>query len=168
MKKSIVKPFLILLLLAGCHPQDDPAPNILFVISDDQSFPHTSINGTAWVHTPGFDRIAKEGLLFNQAYTTNANVLLPDLQSWREETVGFWKRPPIMCLIFLKNSSPSPRSWKKKVTKRDSPEKVGHPVKRWKMVKKEIWLALSTTKLNWPPLESSSVILIISKILRCS
>ena len=72
MKKSIIKPFLVLLLLAGCHPQDDPAPNILFVISDDQSFPHTSINGTAWVHTPGFDRIAKEGLLFNQAYTTNA------------------------------------------------------------------------------------------------
>ncbi|CAI8193490.1 MAG: Arylsulfatase [Flavobacteriaceae bacterium] len=72
MKKSIIKPFLVLLLLAGCHPQDEPAPNILFVISDDQSFPHTSINGTAWVHTPGFDRIAKEGLLFNQAYTTNA------------------------------------------------------------------------------------------------
>ena len=47
-------------------------PNILFVISDDQSFPHASIYGTSWIKTPGFDRIAKEGLLFNNAYTTNA------------------------------------------------------------------------------------------------
>ena len=47
-------------------------PNILFVISDDQSFPHASIYGTSWIKTPGFDRISKEGLLFNNAYTTNA------------------------------------------------------------------------------------------------
>ena len=47
-------------------------PNILFIISDDQSYPHCSIYGTNWIKTPGFDRIANEGLLFNHAYTTNA------------------------------------------------------------------------------------------------
>ena len=47
-------------------------PNILFVISDDQSYPHAGIYGTEWVNTPGFDRVAREGLLFTQAYTTNA------------------------------------------------------------------------------------------------
>ncbi len=47
-------------------------PNILFVISDDQSFPHASIYGTTWIKTPGFDRVAREGLVFTNAFTTNA------------------------------------------------------------------------------------------------
>lgn len=56
--------------LSACN--EEKKPNILFVISDDQSFPHTSIYGTSWIKTPGFDRVAREGLLFNHAYTTNA------------------------------------------------------------------------------------------------
>lgn len=47
-------------------------PNIIFAISDDQSFPHASIYGTKWVKTPAFDRIAREGLLFMNCYTPNA------------------------------------------------------------------------------------------------
>lgn len=47
-------------------------PNILFAISDDQSWPHASAYGTPWVRTPAFDRVAREGLLFNRAYTPNA------------------------------------------------------------------------------------------------
>ena len=39
----------------------DKRPNILFAISDDQSFPHTSAYGTEWVKTPAFDRVAKSG-----------------------------------------------------------------------------------------------------------
>ena len=46
-------------------------PNILFAIADDWG-PHASAYGTPWVKTPNFDRIAKEGLLFNNAYTPNA------------------------------------------------------------------------------------------------
>ncbi len=48
---------------AGTKP-----PNILFAISDDQSFPHASIYGSRFVKTPAFDRIASEGVLFNQAF----------------------------------------------------------------------------------------------------
>ena len=43
-------------------------PNILFCISDDQSWPHTSIGGCEAVQTPGFDRIARDGIMFNQAF----------------------------------------------------------------------------------------------------
>ncbi|MDX9883283.1 MAG: hypothetical protein RBS73_14575, partial [Prolixibacteraceae bacterium] len=39
-------------------------PNILFAISDDQSFAHTSFSGSRFVNTPGFDRVAREGVYF--------------------------------------------------------------------------------------------------------
>ena len=47
-------------------------PNILFCIADDASFPHMGAYGCSWVNTPGFDRVAQEGLLFTRAYTPNA------------------------------------------------------------------------------------------------
>ena len=47
-------------------------PNILLAIADDWSFGHASAYGCPWVNTPGFDRIAREGLLFTHAYTPNA------------------------------------------------------------------------------------------------
>ncbi|MEW6303955.1 MAG: sulfatase [Verrucomicrobiota bacterium] len=47
-------------------------PNILFAIADDWSYGHASAYGTKWVNTPGFDRVARGGLLFHNAYTPNA------------------------------------------------------------------------------------------------
>ncbi len=43
-------------------------PNILFVISDDQSWPHAGAYGCNFVKTPAFDRVAKEGILFQNAF----------------------------------------------------------------------------------------------------
>jgi len=43
-------------------------PNILFAIADDWSFPHAGIYGDKVVRTPAFDRIAREGVLFTNAY----------------------------------------------------------------------------------------------------
>ncbi|MFW6310354.1 MAG: hypothetical protein ACOC1D_04560, partial [Prolixibacteraceae bacterium] len=40
-------------------------PNILFAISDDQSYPHASAYGCQFVNTPAFDRVASQGILFN-------------------------------------------------------------------------------------------------------
>jgi len=45
----------------------DRRPNILFAISDDQSFPHTSVAGCRTVQTPAFDRVAERGVLFTNA-----------------------------------------------------------------------------------------------------
>lgn len=47
-------------------------PNILFCIADDASYPHMGAYGCKWVRTPGFDRVAREGILFTNAYTPNA------------------------------------------------------------------------------------------------
>jgi N-sulfoglucosamine sulfohydrolase len=49
----------------------DP-PNILFCVADDWGWPHAGAYGCGWVKTPGFDRVAREGLLFANAYTPNA------------------------------------------------------------------------------------------------
>jgi len=47
----------------------DDRPNILFAVSDDQSYPHASAYGYAAVSTPGFDRVARAGVLFHNAFT---------------------------------------------------------------------------------------------------
>ena len=43
-------------------------PNILFAISDDQSWLHASAYGCRSLSTPAFDRVAREGALFNNAF----------------------------------------------------------------------------------------------------
>ncbi len=57
--------------LAPAFAAGTPAarPNILFAIADDWSWPFASIAGDRTAKTPAFDRIAREGVLFKQAYT---------------------------------------------------------------------------------------------------
>ena len=43
-------------------------PNILIAISDDQSWIHASAYGSKFVNTPAFDRVAREGVLFTNAF----------------------------------------------------------------------------------------------------
>ena len=87
-KLFILIPIVTIILLSCNSTKTDYPPNILFVITDDQSYPHASIYGTKWINTPGFDRVAKEGLLFNHAYTTNAkcspsrSTILTGRDSW--------------------------------------------------------------------------------------
>ena len=57
------------LLVGSCSQSKNSArPNIIFAISDDQGYPYAGAYGTRFVNTPGFDRIAAEGLLFNNVY----------------------------------------------------------------------------------------------------
>ena len=63
--------FLFLLLgfsISSLELTANGRPNILFCISDDQSYAHTGANGDPVVKTPAFDRIAKEGLRFTRAF----------------------------------------------------------------------------------------------------
>jgi N-sulfoglucosamine sulfohydrolase len=62
---------MFVLLLMNCTVQQKQQPNILFFITDDQSFPHSSAYGESWIQTPGFDRVAKEGILFNNAFVAS-------------------------------------------------------------------------------------------------
>ena len=66
-------------------------PNILIAVGDDISFPHMGAYGCSWVKTPGFDRVARDGILFRNAYTPNAKsspsraCLLTGRNSWQLE-----------------------------------------------------------------------------------
>ncbi len=46
-------------------------PNFLFIIFDDWGWQHAGAYGSTWVKTPNFDRIAREGVLFKTAFTSN-------------------------------------------------------------------------------------------------
>ena len=54
-------------------------PNILFCIADDASYRHFGANGSSWVKTPGFDRVAEAGILLRTAIRLMQNLLLPAL-----------------------------------------------------------------------------------------
>jgi len=43
-------------------------PNLLFAISDDQSWPHAGVYGCQTTNTPAFDRVAEEGALFHNFF----------------------------------------------------------------------------------------------------
>ena len=62
---------LLLTSRAALHAADAPRPNILFALADDWGA-HGGAYGTAWVKTPAFDRVAREGILFTHAYTPSA------------------------------------------------------------------------------------------------
>ncbi|MCA9126327.1 MAG: sulfatase [Planctomycetales bacterium] len=72
----------------------DDRPNILFAIADDWSFGHAGAYGCSWVSTPNFDRLAREGLLFTNAFTPNAKCapsrasILTGRYSWQLEEAG--------------------------------------------------------------------------------
>lgn len=105
MKLSLL--LLLTIALSACQTSDSPdelplaRPNILFCIADDASFPHMGAYGSTWVNTPGFDRVAREGLLFTRAYTPNAkcapsrSCILTGRNSWQlEEAVNHWPHFP--------------------------------------------------------------------------
>lgn len=90
------KVFLITLLLccgSSVYGQDRQ-PNILFVISDDQSFPHASAYGSNFVETPAFDRVAEEGVLFTNGFVPSPGcspsraAILTGRYPWQNEAAG--------------------------------------------------------------------------------
>ncbi len=64
---------MLLSPLVGLRAADAPKPagkpNILFAIADDWSHGHAGAYGCNWVKTPNMDRLAKQGLVFDNAYT---------------------------------------------------------------------------------------------------
>ena len=83
-----------LLLGTSAHAAKDPRPNILFAISDDQSWVHASAYGYEAISTPAFDRVAREGVLFTQAFSPTPGcsptraAFLTGRHSWMIEHAG--------------------------------------------------------------------------------
>jgi len=80
--------------IAQTHPAIKKQPNILFAISDDQSYPHASAYGQKVFHTPAFDSIASKGVLFNNAFAAapqcspSRAAILTGRQIWQLEEAG--------------------------------------------------------------------------------
>ena len=68
-------------------------PNILFAIADDWSWPHASIAGDKVVKTPTFDKVARDGVLFTNAFvsapscTPSRGAIVTGQWHWRLEEV---------------------------------------------------------------------------------
>ena len=60
------------LLGLGLSAAAAPRPNILLIFSDDHAKQSLSCYGNTDIKTPGFDRLAKEGMRFEHALTPNS------------------------------------------------------------------------------------------------
>ena len=87
--------------------QNADQPNILFIISDDQSWLHAGAYDHNQVQTPAFDRIAREGVLFNNSFsaspscTPSRSAILTGQDIWRIREAGllFGSIPPDLPLV---------------------------------------------------------------------
>ncbi len=62
---------LLLLVLGSAATPADDRPNILLVLSDDQSAAHVGCYGNPDIRTPNLDRFASQGVRFNRAYVAS-------------------------------------------------------------------------------------------------
>ncbi|MCB0630849.1 MAG: sulfatase [Saprospiraceae bacterium] len=91
---------LLPILLNACRPSSTEVgelpnrPNILFAISDDQSFAHTSFAGAGFVNTPAFDQIAKNGVYFRNCLSgspgcaPSRSAIVTGRYHWQNEQSG--------------------------------------------------------------------------------
>ena len=54
----------------GSSPADDKRPNVLLFITDDESWLERSAYGWSTLPTPHFDRVARQGVLFTNGFTS--------------------------------------------------------------------------------------------------
>src|SRR5690606_22479266 len=88
------------LLSHSCHMEntkeynDTKRPNILIAISDNQSYPNAGAYGDKSVNTPGFDLIAQDGVLFQNAFSSSPGCapsrasILTGRYPWQNEEAG--------------------------------------------------------------------------------
>ena len=90
----------------GVQPVPSP-PNILVIIADDWSHPHAGVYGDRVVKTPTFDRIAREGVLFRNAFAASpsctpsrASLLTGRAVHQLEEGGNLWGSLPAKFTVF--------------------------------------------------------------------
>jgi N-sulfoglucosamine sulfohydrolase len=105
LNRSVLRVAAILIgafiIVAGARGAADSRPNILLCIADDASWHHFRANGDQVIRTPTFDRVAREGINFRNAFcsspscTPSRGALLTGQQFWRLEDGGnLWSRWP--------------------------------------------------------------------------
>ncbi|MDF1825721.1 MAG: sulfatase-like hydrolase/transferase [Verrucomicrobiales bacterium] len=72
MKRINVGVVIALLSLSGALPAADIAPNIVYIISDDQTWSDFGFMGNDRVHTPNLDKLASQSAAFPNGYLTTS------------------------------------------------------------------------------------------------
>lgn len=81
-------------LCAGLPVIGQARPNVVFAIADDWGWPHASAYGDKGVKTPTFDRLARDGVLVENAYisspscTPSRGAIITGQQFWRLGPAG--------------------------------------------------------------------------------
>ena len=74
MKHSYCRLLLVCLLAVfSCKRPEVPAPNIVLIVADDLGWKDVGFMGSSYYETPNLDRLAREGMVFEQAYAAAAN-----------------------------------------------------------------------------------------------
>ncbi len=93
-KKLILSLSVLALAISAVAKTPGQRPNILFAISDDQSFAHTGFAGCKFVKTPAFDRVAREGIYFNNCIAgspgcaPSRSTIITGRYHWQNEQSG--------------------------------------------------------------------------------
>ena len=97
MKRQVLSSALSLLLVFfgfSLPAHAGSRPNILFCIADDWGYPHAGCYGDSVVRTPNIDRLARVGVVFEQAYvsspscTPSRGAILTGQWHWRLGPAG--------------------------------------------------------------------------------
>lgn len=79
LNKMFIAGLLITLIVSGCIKKENAEtgqlkkrPNIIFIMTDDHGYQAISAYGSKLIETPNIDRLAKEGMLFREAFVTNS------------------------------------------------------------------------------------------------
>lgn len=111
MKTRINIKLLCLLAIACClsctTEQQQDRPNILLLMSDNQSWNHVAVYGDSVVKTPNMDKIAAQGVRFTNAFCNSPSctparaALLTGQDIWRiEEGANLWGTLPAKFDVF--------------------------------------------------------------------
>ena len=105
-KNLLLTCFLFALLMVNCKTKtsegknekvENQKPNIVFIYTDDLGYGDVSAYGATEINTPAIDNLAKEGILFDNAYATAATCtpsrysLLTGNYAWRKKGTGVAK-----------------------------------------------------------------------------
>lgn len=108
----IVLGLVIILLTTNCKQQTVQKPNIIIVYTDDLGIGDVSSYKCGTLNTPGFDRLADEGILFTNAYSTAATCtpsrysLLTGEYPWKNKRAAVLSGNAALLIDTAKNTLP--------------------------------------------------------------
>ena len=92
--KALLTCIALVAVSSASHAADARRPNIILVLADDWGWGDAGAYGSRCIKTPAFDRLASEGLRFDNAYTPNAKCapsrasILTGRNSWQLKEAG--------------------------------------------------------------------------------